>query len=192
MQSSGLDVCPFCRLSGDTQVLAQVSNSAGSSVGTVGALASRHGPRTPAGSDSWQAGLLVYNSDDNRTCSSPDQVTVSLAGLAAQTGTTAPSHSGVPARLHPALSPAHLHPSPGLVYVTYYLDNNVSNPFRLWKDWGAPDYPTAQQFRLLRSLQVRSRLPRDSRGLALICDVLFVGVRTPMSMDPGGFLLETP
>lgn len=59
---------------------------------------------------------------------------------------------------HPAQA-AHLHPSAGLVYATYLLDNSVTNPYRLWKDWGRPDYPTVQQFRLLRSVQVRNHLP---------------------------------
>lgn len=55
-------------------------------------------------------------------------------------------------------SSPHLHPFPGLVCVTYNLDNGVTNPYRLWKDWGRPDYPTVEQFRLLRSVQVRSHL----------------------------------
>lgn len=58
---------------------------------------------------------------------------------------------------HSGFSP-HLHPSPGLVYVTYNLDNSVSNPYQLWKGWAGPDYPTVQQFRLLRSVQVGSPL----------------------------------
>lgn len=49
---------------------------------------------------------------------------------------------------------SHLHPPPDLVYITYNLDNRVSNPYQLWKSLGCPDYPTVQQFRLLRSLQV--------------------------------------
>ncbi|CAG12584.1 unnamed protein product [Tetraodon nigroviridis] len=124
--SSGVDVCPFCPLEGETQVLAQVSDSAGLGVGTVGVLASSHRPGSLGGSDSWQVALLVYNSDDNRTSNSSDEVTVSVRGLAAQTG---------------------------LLYVTYTLDNSVTNPYRLWRDWGRPDYPTVQQFGLLRSLQ---------------------------------------
>uniref|UniRef100_A0A3B3YW69 Alpha-L-iduronidase n=1 Tax=Poecilia mexicana TaxID=48701 RepID=A0A3B3YW69_9TELE len=42
---------------------------------------------------------------------------------------------------------------PGLVYVTYYLDNNVTNPHQLWQSMGSPDFPTAQQFRRLRSVE---------------------------------------
>uniref|UniRef100_A0A8D0A068 Alpha-L-iduronidase n=1 Tax=Sander lucioperca TaxID=283035 RepID=A0A8D0A068_SANLU len=43
--------------------------------------------------------------------------------------------------------------NPGLVYVAYYIDNNVTNPYRLWQSMGSPDYPTAEQFRRLRSVQ---------------------------------------
>lgn len=159
-----MDVCRFCPLSGETQVLAQVSRSAGVSTGTVGALASSHQPESFDGSDSWQAALLVYNSDDNRTSNSTDEVTISLRGLATQTGTRTSFSEWTQ---HPlrrltsspscSVSP-HLHPSPGLVYVTYNLDNSVSNPYQLWKDWARPDYPTVQQFRLLRSAQVGSPL----------------------------------
>ncbi len=42
----------------------------------------------------------------------------------------------------------------GLMYVTHYMDNNVTNPFKLWENMGSPDYPTAQQFTQLRSQEV--------------------------------------
>ncbi|XP_034026964.1 alpha-L-iduronidase [Thalassophryne amazonica] len=122
-----LTVMGLLALLGDTQVAAVVVNSAGSSSGTVGVLASSHRPETAGGSsDSWQAAALVYNSDDNSTSNRSDHITVSLTGL-------------------PALK--------GLVYATYYMDNNVSNPYQLWQVMGRPDYPTPQQFRQLRSVQ---------------------------------------
>lgn len=62
-------------------------NSAGTNNSTVGVLASSHKPVIQGGSDSWQAAVLVYNSDDNSTSSNTDDVTVSLKGLAAQKGT---------------------------------------------------------------------------------------------------------
>lgn len=52
----------------------------------VGVLASSHKPVIPGGSDSWQASVLVYNSDDNSTSTNTDDVTVLLKGLAAQKG----------------------------------------------------------------------------------------------------------
>nr|XP_046242525.1 alpha-L-iduronidase [Scatophagus argus] len=118
-----LTVLGLLALQGETQVQAQVLNSSSS---TVGVLASSHKPVDPAGSDSWQAAVLLYNSDDNSTSAGADDVAVSLKGLAGQTG---------------------------LVYVTYYMDNNVSNPYELWQSLGSPDYPTASQFRRLRSVQ---------------------------------------
>lgn len=73
-------------LQGETQVLAEVLNSAGANSSTLGVLASSHKPVIPGGSDSWQAAVLVYNSDDNSTSAHTDDVTVTLKGLAAQKG----------------------------------------------------------------------------------------------------------
>ncbi|XP_031599524.1 alpha-L-iduronidase isoform X1 [Oreochromis aureus] len=121
-----LTVMGLLALLGETQLLAQVVNSSGSHNGTLGVLASSHKPVMPGGSDSWQAAVLVYNSEDNSTSTITDDVTVSLKGLPAQNG---------------------------LMYVTYYLDNNVTNPYQLWQNMGSPDYPTAEQFRRLRSVE---------------------------------------
>ena len=53
--------------------------------------------------------------------------------------------------------------SAGLVSVVYYIDNNVTNPYQLWQTMGSPDFPTAQQFRRLRSVQVNSSTCSESR-----------------------------
>lgn len=121
-----LTVMGLLALLGETQVQAQVSSSAGINGSTLGVLSSSHTPGAPGGADGWQAAVLVYNSDDNRTSTRTDDATVSVRGLAAQRG---------------------------LVYVTYYIDNNVTNPYELWQHMGSPDFPTAQQFRRLRSAQ---------------------------------------
>lgn len=113
-------------LLGETQVLAQVLSSAGANKSTIGVLASSHKPTIPGGSDSWQTAVLLYNSDDNSTSTNTDDVTISLKGLSAQKG---------------------------LVYVTYYIDNNVTNPYQLWQSMGRPDYPSTEQFRRLRTVQ---------------------------------------
>lgn len=76
-----------CVSPGETQVLAQVFNSAGSGNSTVGVLASSHEAAVPGGPDGWQAAVLVYNSDDNSTSTRTDDVTVSLGGLPAPAGT---------------------------------------------------------------------------------------------------------
>ncbi|XP_056146340.1 alpha-L-iduronidase isoform X2 [Lampris incognitus] len=121
-----LTVMGLLALLGETQILAQVSDSTGSNNKTLGVLASSHKPLLPGTSDSWQATVLVYNSDDNRTSTNTDDVTVSIKGLAGQKG---------------------------LVYVKYYLDNNVTNPYQLWQSISSPDYPSAEQFRRLRSTE---------------------------------------
>ncbi|KAM9858790.1 alpha-L-iduronidase [Aulostomus maculatus] len=121
-----LTVMGLLALLGETQVLVQVLNSAGSSNSTVGVLATSHQPQSPGGADSWQAAVVVYNSDDTRTSPTIDDVTISLRGLAAH---------------------------PGLVYVTYHMDNNVSSPYQRWRSMGSPAYPTPDQFRQLRDMQ---------------------------------------
>uniref|UniRef100_A0A3Q1ISV6 Uncharacterized protein n=1 Tax=Anabas testudineus TaxID=64144 RepID=A0A3Q1ISV6_ANATE len=112
-----LTVMGLLALLGETQVVAEVFNSPGANSSTVGVLSSSHKPVIPGGSDSWQAAVLVYNSDDNSTSTRTDGLTKYL------------------------------------VYVTYYMDNNVTNPYQLWQNMGSPDYPTAEQFRRLRSTQ---------------------------------------
>lgn len=121
-----LTVMGLLALLGETQVLSQVSASAEITDSTVGVLASSHKPIVPGTSDSWQATVLVYNSDDNKTATNTDDVTVSLKAL-------------------PKLK--------GLVYATYYMDNNVTNPYQLWQSMGSPDFPTPEQFRKLRAAQ---------------------------------------
>uniref|UniRef100_A0A3Q0SML2 Alpha-L-iduronidase n=1 Tax=Amphilophus citrinellus TaxID=61819 RepID=A0A3Q0SML2_AMPCI len=120
-----LTVMGLLALLGETQLLAQVLNSSGSHNSTLGVLASSHKPIIPGGSDSWQAAVLVYNSEDNSTSNNTDDVTSSLLFVC----------------------------YPGLVYVTYYMDNNVTNPYQMWQNMGSPDYPTAEQFRHLRSVE---------------------------------------
>lgn len=146
----------------------------------MGVLASSHEPLIPGGPDSWQAAVLVYNSDDNSTSTSTDDVTVSLRGLAAQTGTFTKTLLEVQ-QTFVSVSPWFIQPccyrpvcSAGLVYVTYYIDNNVSNPYQLWQNMGRPDYPTAQQFRSLRSVQVNSRAePSCTNNMVMLYTVIF-------------------
>lgn len=42
----------------------------------------------------------------------------------------------------------------GLVYMTYYLDNNVTNLSQTWQSMGSLDYPTAEKFRQMRNMEV--------------------------------------
>nr|XP_036272997.1 alpha-L-iduronidase isoform X2 [Pipistrellus kuhlii] len=92
---------------------------------TVGALASVHRPAGPA--DAWRAALLVFASDDTRAHANRSAaVTVTLRG--------AP-------------------PGPGLVYVTFYLDNRCCSPDAEWQRLGRPVFPSPEQFRRLRAAE---------------------------------------
>ncbi|XP_070992264.1 alpha-L-iduronidase [Oncorhynchus clarkii lewisi] len=136
-----LTVMGLLALLGETQVLSEVVEVAGTDNNTVGILASTHDPLMSWTSDSWQATVLIYNSDDTSTSTTTDLIRVSLKGFTGQQG---------------------------LVYVTYYLDNNVTNPSQLWQSMGSPDYPTAEQFRQLRNIedpQVDGPLPFPAEGI---------------------------
>ncbi|KAI4900067.1 hypothetical protein NFI96_005222 [Prochilodus magdalenae] len=124
-----LTVMGLLSLLGEQQVQAQVSG--GSQVNSsVGVLASVHLPRIPHTADSWQSTVLLYNSRDNLTSNSSDIITLHLTGAPAQAG---------------------------LMYVTHYMDNTVSNPYELWRQMGSPEYPTVQQFTQLRTQEEAER-----------------------------------
>ncbi|XP_072112195.1 alpha-L-iduronidase isoform X2 [Mobula birostris] len=93
---------------------------------TLGALASIHEPPNNHSSDSWQAAVLIYNSDDIRTSSDVTFVTVNLTNFPTQRE---------------------------LMYVIYHLDNKNTNPYLQWKNFGSPDFPTVDQFHIMREME---------------------------------------
>uniref|UniRef100_A0AAY4CL80 Alpha-L-iduronidase n=1 Tax=Denticeps clupeoides TaxID=299321 RepID=A0AAY4CL80_9TELE len=162
-----LTVMGLLALLGETQILAENLVEGASENSTVGVLASTHEPLTPGASDSWQATVLVYNSDDNSTSSSTNPVRIQLKNVPSQKG---------------------------LVYVTYYMDNNVTNPYRLWQDMGEPDFPTPEQFRQLRRLEdpfMEGPLPFPSHGELIVKanlpvpSILLIHVCVQPKAEPG-------
>ncbi|KAM6226921.1 alpha-L-iduronidase isoform 4-T4 [Spheniscus humboldti] len=123
-----LTVMGLLALLGEKQIFAEVSSSEGKSTqnSTIGVLASVHTPSEMQLSDSWQATLLMYSSEDNRTSSNISTVTVNATRF-------------------PKLRE--------LVYVTYYLDNNQTNPYLKWKKLGSPDFPSPEQFQQIRDAE---------------------------------------
>ncbi|KAM8983853.1 alpha-L-iduronidase isoform 3-T3 [Ara ararauna] len=123
-----LTVMGLLALLGEKQVLAEVKSSEGESTenGTIGVLASVHTPNEMQPSDSWQATVLLYSSEDNRTSSNISTVTVNAT---------------------------HFPKLRGMVYVTYYLDNNQTNPYLKWKKLGGPDFPFPEQFQEIRDAE---------------------------------------
>ncbi|XP_069782595.1 alpha-L-iduronidase isoform X2 [Narcine bancroftii] len=93
---------------------------------TLGALASIHKPSNDNSSDSWQSTILIYNSDDVHTSLDVTFVTVNLTNF--------------PTKRE-------------LMYVIYYLDNNDTNPYLQWKNLGRPDFPTVNQFHIMRKME---------------------------------------
>ncbi|XP_036383135.1 alpha-L-iduronidase isoform X2 [Megalops cyprinoides] len=131
-------------LLGETQVFSHVSVERNSTDDTVGVLASTHEPAIPGTADSWQSTVLIYSSMDNQTSPSVNHVSIQLNGFS--------DHKG-------------------LMYVMYNLDNNATNPYQLWRSLGSPNFPTAEQFRQLRSHEdprVSGPLPFPSEGRLIL------------------------
>ncbi|KAG9460407.1 hypothetical protein GDO78_022010 [Eleutherodactylus coqui] len=78
--------------------------------------------------DSWQSAIIVYGSDDNRTSTDINFVTLNLTNFPK---------------------------SKNLVYVTYYMDNLVTNPFLEWQKAGSPDFPSIEDFRHIHDSEVQ-------------------------------------
>ncbi|XP_074788949.1 alpha-L-iduronidase isoform X3 [Athene noctua] len=123
-----LTVMGLLALLGEKQIFAEVNSSEGESSqnSTVGVLASVHTPSEVQPSDSWQATLLMYSSEDNRTSSNISTITVNAT---------------------------HFPKLREMVYMTYYLDNNQTNPYLKWKKLGKPDFPSPEQFQQIRDAE---------------------------------------
>ncbi|XP_071658490.1 alpha-L-iduronidase isoform X5 [Patagioenas fasciata] len=113
---------------GEKQIFAKVNSGEGESTenSTIGVLASVHTPSEVQPSDSWQATVLLYSSEDNRTSSNISTIIVNTTCF-------------------PKLRE--------LVYVTYYLDNNQTNPYLKWKKLGRPDFPSPEEFQEIRDAE---------------------------------------
>ncbi|XP_056369113.1 alpha-L-iduronidase isoform X2 [Oenanthe melanoleuca] len=115
-------------LLGEKQIFSEVKISGDESAqnSTVGVLAAVHTPSETQPSDSWQATVLMYSSEDNRTSSNISTVTVNTT---------------------------HFPKLRELVYVTYYMDNNQTNPYLKWRNLGSPDFPSPEQFQQIRDAE---------------------------------------
>uniref|UniRef100_A0A8C3LGF8 Alpha-L-iduronidase n=1 Tax=Chrysolophus pictus TaxID=9089 RepID=A0A8C3LGF8_CHRPC len=137
-----LTVMGLLALLGEKQIFAEVNSSGGESTenSAFGVLASVHTPSELQPSDSWQATLLMYSSEDNRTSSNVSTITVNATHF--------------PKLREP-------------MYVMYYLDNNQTNPFLKWKNLGSPDFPSPEQFQQIRDVEdpvVTGPLPFPESG----------------------------
>ena len=65
--------------------------------------------------------------------------------------------------------------------MTYYLDNNVTNPYQLWQSMGSPDYPTPEQFRRLRSMEVTKQTTLILRQLDRSAVVCVNKIKSPLA-----------
>lgn len=51
-----------------------------------------------------------------------------------------------------------------LVYVVLYLDNQLSSPYSVWQRMGQPVFPSAEQFRHMRMVEVCGQVGRKGGG----------------------------
>ncbi|XP_056424796.1 alpha-L-iduronidase isoform X2 [Hyla sarda] len=127
---------------------------------TVGVIASVHEPKNGDQADSWQSTIVLYASDDNRTSTDIHFITLNLTNFPK---------------------------SKDLVYVTYYMDNILTNPFFEWQKAGSPDFPSLEEFKHMHNaedpvmkgpfmfpkdgnLVLKVQLPVPSVLLVHICD----------------------
>ncbi|XP_048359812.1 alpha-L-iduronidase isoform X2 [Sphaerodactylus townsendi] len=139
-----LTVMGLMALLGEEQVSVDISSLSSDHSDTIGALASLHKPTAPQVSDSWQAAILLYSSDDNQTSSNVTALTINVTGY--------PFHKD-------------------LVYVTYYMDNNLTNPYLQWKKLGAPAFPSPKQFQKIREAEdpvVKGPFPLPEDGSLVV------------------------
>ncbi|XP_066473945.1 alpha-L-iduronidase isoform X1 [Tiliqua scincoides] len=113
-------------LLGEEQASANMHSHESNDYNILGVVASLHRPAQLQPSDSWQASILVYSSNDNQTSSNISAVTINV--------TNYPAHQD-------------------LLYMTYYLDNHLTNPYLQWKKLGAPDFPSLKQLQQIRDAE---------------------------------------
>ncbi|XP_040180297.1 alpha-L-iduronidase [Rana temporaria] len=104
-----------------TQIYIDDNKSINDSI--IGVIASTHDPEKDIQSDSWQSTILLYASDDNKTSTDITFLTLNFANFPK---------------------------SKDLLYVIYYIDNALTNPFLEWQKVGSPDFPTAKEFKQIR------------------------------------------
>ncbi|KAM6470487.1 alpha-L-iduronidase isoform 1-T1 [Liasis olivaceus] len=135
-----LTVMGLLALLGEEQISANISSHKSEDCNALGILASLHKPSGLQLSDSWQASILIYSSNDNKTSSNISTVILNVASY--------PKHRE-------------------LVYVTYYMDNNLTNPYLKWKKMGMPDFPSQMQLEQIRDAEdplVKGPFPLPAKG----------------------------
>ncbi|KAM9329031.1 alpha-L-iduronidase [Gastrophryne carolinensis] len=115
-----LTVMGLLALLGDVHISANIYHDSDipSNSSVLGVIASTYDPPKSVQSDSWQSSILIYASDDNKTSTDVQFLKINLTNFPR---------------------------SKDLVYVTYYLDNTVSNPYLQWQRAGSHDFPTVKE-----------------------------------------------
>ncbi|XP_066430421.1 alpha-L-iduronidase isoform X2 [Eleutherodactylus coqui] len=164
-----LTVMGLLALLGETLISTSMISDADSpgNYSTVGVIASIHEPKSGDLTDSWQSAIIVYGSDDNRTSTDINFVTLNLTNFPK---------------------------SKNLVYVTYYMDNLVTNPFLEWQKAGSPDFPSIEDFRHIHDsedpvVEEPVLFPKDGDMVLKVQlpvpSVLLVHICKPPRLPPG-------
>ncbi|XP_072261503.1 alpha-L-iduronidase isoform X2 [Pyxicephalus adspersus] len=123
-----LTVMGLLALLGEVHISTQIYVDGDMSINNdiIGVIASIHDPKKGIKSDSWQATILLYASNDNKTSTDIQFLTLNFTNFPK---------------------------SKDLVYVTYYIDNTLTNPFLEWQKVGSPDFPTIKEFNQIRDAE---------------------------------------
>ncbi|XP_018413424.1 PREDICTED: alpha-L-iduronidase [Nanorana parkeri] len=123
-----LTVMGLLALLGEVHISAQIYLDSDMSINNsiIGVIASTHNPERGIQSDSWQSTILLYASDDNKTSTDIQFLTLNFTNF--------PN-------------------SKDLVYVTYYIDNTLTNPFSEYQKVGSPDFPTIKEFKQMHDAE---------------------------------------
>lgn len=72
----------------------------------------------------------------------------------------------------------------GLVYVVRYLDNQLCSPYSEWQRMGRPVFPSAEQFRQMRMVEVCRQGGRKGEGAPQALGRLAIPMPLPRPQDP--------
>uniref|UniRef100_A0A8C4Q2R4 Alpha-L-iduronidase n=3 Tax=Eptatretus burgeri TaxID=7764 RepID=A0A8C4Q2R4_EPTBU len=153
-----LSAMALLALLGEEEMAVKMSSGEFEGQDMLGVLGSLH-QSSGLSTDSSRWALLLYNSNDVQHSAHDCSITVTIR---------------------------HLPSSQGLLYRTYRLDNNQTNPYQIWRSMGKPRYPTPNQFHRMReaegpimsklmavpvggTLQLHEILPQPSVYLLHVC-----------------------
>lgn len=121
-----------------TKTLSNGSTTPISDVDVVGVLPSLHYYFGYGSADSWQASVLIFSSKDTNI---GESISINLS-----MGLDPPNPNGTV-----------------VVVIAYSINNNeTTNPYLTWKNFGSPDFPSVSQFSVMRNAEEPRKIFNDT------------------------------